>query len=503
VIIAGALILLGATALILPKVGSEFMPGTETPGFSVEIKMPEGTRLERTAETTGRIENIISELLGDKIRLIYSHAGITTTTGSDESDLFRDENTSLIKVFLFEEYVHMADDAILLIENNIGSIPDIEITFTREESTLSSTIGTDEAPFVVEIRGEELETIEAITTDVKNILLNNQHLHTITTSLDEGTPEVDVVIDRFRASYYVVTVESIVSQIQSFLEGSEAGEFEDGGEIKDITVKLQEVPLADLQDLIINAGSVSVPLSELAQINIEKSPKEITRNNQVRTSYVYAMVNDNAAFDMVAREVAASLDDMTLPVDYRTVITGQELKRKESLSNLSFALVLSIILVYMVLASQFESLLHPFVIILTIPLAVVGSIWTFYAIGIPLNMMAYIGIIMLVGIAVNDSIILIDRINQLKEDGMSRYDAIIAAGAQRIRPILMTSITTILALLPLTFGFGESASLRSPMALAVIGGLVTSTILTLVVIPTVYWALDSVKDYLRKENKTL
>lgn len=174
------------------------------------------------------------------------------------------------------------------------------------------------------------------------------------------------------------------------------------------------------------------------------------------------------------------------------------------MENLTFALILSIVLVYMVLASQFESLIHPFVIILTIPLAVVGSIWTFFFMGLSLNMMAYIGIIMLVGIAVNDSIILIDRINQLKEEGLARRDAILSAGAQRIRPILMTSITTILALLPLTFGFGESSSLRSPMALAVIGGLITSTILTLIVIPCVYWALDSIKDmFVRKEVESI
>jgi HAE1 family hydrophobic/amphiphilic exporter-1 len=149
----------------------------------------------------------------------------------------------------------------------------------------------------------------------------------------------------------------------------------------------------------------------------------------------------------------------------------------------------------MVLASQFESLIHPFVILLTIPLAGVGSVWIFYLIGKPLNIMAYIGIIMLAGIAVNDSIIFIDRINQLRQEGRKRAEAIIEAGSQRIRPIIMTSLTTILALLPLTFGFGESASLRSPMALAVIGGLITSTLLTLMVIPCVYWALDSVKDF--------
>ena len=171
-------------------------------------------------------------------------------------------------------------------------------------------------------------------------------------------------------------------------------------------------------------------------------------------------------------------------------VVGDELRRQESMKSLTFSLILSIILVYMVMASQFESLLHPFTILLTIPLAVVGTIATFYWLQMPLNIMAIIGIIMLVGIAVNDAIILVDRINQLKRGGLARYDAIVQAGQQRIRPILMTSITTVLALLPLTFGFGESASLRAPMAWAVVGGLVTSTLLTLVVIPCVYAVID-------------
>ena len=161
--------------------------------------------------------------------------------------------------------------------------------------------------------------------------------------------------------------------------------------------------------------------------------------------------------------------------------------------NLGFALILSIVLVYMVMASQFESLIHPFTILLTIPLALVGTIFTFFIFGKTMNMMAVIGIIMLGGIAVNNAIILVDRINQLMAGGLDRKSAIVQAGQQRIRPILMTSLTTILGLLPLTIGFGESASLRSPMALAVIGGLTTSTLLTLVVIPCVFDVIDRLK----------
>jgi HAE1 family hydrophobic/amphiphilic exporter-1 len=194
------------------------------------------------------------------------------------------------------------------------------------------------------------------------------------------------------------------------------------------------------------------------------------------------------------------LKSVPLPVDYKMEFTGEELKRKESLSNLSFALILSLILVFMVLAAQFESVIQPFVIMLTIPLAGVGTVLIFFLSGNTLNMMAYIGIIMLGGISVNNAILLIDRINQLRESGMQKKEAIILAGRQRFRPIIMTSITTILALLPLTIGIGESASLRAPMALAVIGGLFSSTLLTLVVIPCVYWKLDSFSNWVRGEN---
>jgi HAE1 family hydrophobic/amphiphilic exporter-1 len=245
---------------------------------------------------------------------------------------------------------------------------------------------------------------------------------------------------------------------------------------------------------MITAGSVKVPLSELADVRTVVSPREITRRNQSRTCYIYAMVKSDIAFDRVVKEAETSLKAVALPTDYKIEFTGEELKRKESMSNLSFALILSLILVYMVLAAQFESIIQPFVIMLTIPLAGVGTVLIFAILGKTLNMMAYIGIIMLGGIAVNNAIILIDRINQLRENGLNKKAAIILAGTQRIRPILMTSLTTILALLPLTIGIGESASLRAPMALAVIGGLVSSTLLTLVVIPCVYWVFESLSD---------
>jgi HAE1 family hydrophobic/amphiphilic exporter-1 len=496
-----SVILMVVTGFLLPRLGSEFMPKSESAEFTIELKLPEGTSLARTFSTTAKTEGIIRDLLGQKIKMIYCQSGADNTSTISQSATVKGENTASLKVILNNEFASMTEEAIGLTGNYLKTIPDMEVSFTRDETALQSSLGTTGAPFALEISGKEYSELERILNESKAILVNNKGLNNITTSMDEGTPEVEVAIDRFKTSYYNVTVDNVINQIKSYLEGSSAGSFEKDGELKDITIKLGDLSLHQLKDLMITAGSVKVPLSELALIKTIVSPREITRRNQSRTCYIYAMINGNMAFDQVIKEAAASLKAVSLPTDYKLEFTGEELKRKESMSNLSFALILSLILVFMVLAAQFESVIQPFVIMLTIPLAGVGTVLTFLIFGQTLNMMAYIGIIMLGGIAVNNAIILIDRINQLRENGLNKKEAIVLAGSQRIRPILMTSLTTILALLPLTIGLGDSASLRAPMALAVIGGLVSSTLLTLIVIPCVYWFFDSLSEAITGRKK--
>jgi HAE1 family hydrophobic/amphiphilic exporter-1 len=318
-------------------------------------------------------------------------------------------------------------------------------------------------------------------------------LFNVQSSVEEGAPEVEIFVDRVRAGMYNIDINTVISQLQDQLEGRNAGQLEREGEMRDITIKVPEKGLNEIRELTITANDQVFRLSEIADISYGVAPKEIYRKNQNRIGKVTANMEKGVALDHIANTIRQETADINLPPDYRIMVTGEEEKRQESMDSLSFALLLSIVLVYMVMASQFESLIHPFTILLTIPLAVVGSILIFFALNKTFNIMALIGLIMLAGIAVNNSIILVDRINQLIREGLDRKTAILQAGQQRIRPIFMTSITTILALLPLTFGFGESASLRSPMALAVIGGLVTSTLLTLVVIPCVYDILDRIK----------
>ena len=489
-----SILILAASGFLVPRLGSEFMPRSESAEFTVKLRLPEGTSLERTNNTAVRTEEIIRSLLGEKVRLIYTQSGSDNNSSLSLTAGSKGENTASLKVILKDEFAFETENAISQVQAYLGTIPDIEVSFSREETALQSSLGTTEAPFALEISGKDFPEMERILRESESILKENKGLSNITTSLDEGTPEVEVEIDRFKTSYYGVTVESVINQIKGYLQGVSAGTFEKDCELKDITIKLGDISLSQLNDLIITAGNVKVPLSEIARVRTITSPREITRRNQSRTAYIYAMTGKDQPLDKIIREAEASLGSVALPSDYKLEFTGEELKRRESMSNLTFALILSLVLVFMVLASQFESIIQPFVVMLTIPLAGVGTVLTFFILGKPLNMMAYIGIIMLAGIAVNNAIILIDRINQLRESGTPKREAIVQAGAQRIRPILMTSLTTILALVPLTIGIGESASLRSPMALAVIGGLFSSTILTLIVIPCVYWVFDSFSD---------
>ncbi|HEX2969673.1 MAG TPA: efflux RND transporter permease subunit [Bacteroidales bacterium] len=502
IVLLTAVVLLIISGLLVPRLGSEFMPKSESAEFTIDLKLPEGTDLLRTASTTGKIETVIKEIFGDSLSMVYSISGPDNNSALDQETGIKGENTASIKVILKKEFSTGTENAVSLIGNYLNSLPDIETSFRRQVTSVQSSTGTSGAPFSLEISGKEFPEIERIMNESKSILSDNNGLFNITTSIDKGTPEVEVAIDRFKASYYGVTVESIINQVKGYLDGSSAGNFEYSGELKDVTIRLGNLSLHQLNDLLINAGNVKVPLSELAAIRTVISPGEITRRNQVRTCYIYANLMPGVPFDKAIRNAGESLKQVVLPIDYKLEFTGEEMKRRESNENLTFALILSLVLVFMVLAAEFESLIQPFVIMLTIPLAGVGTILTFFILGKPLNMMAYIGIIMLGGIVVNNAILLIDRINQLRETGIARKEAIALAGSQRIRPILMTSLTTILALLPLTFGIGESASLRAPMALAVVGGMVSSTLLTLVVLPCVYLVFDILSDRITGKSRS-
>jgi hydrophobic/amphiphilic exporter-1 (mainly G- bacteria), HAE1 family len=439
------------------------------------------------------METMIRELLGDDIQSVYSKIGPSTGTSESVTSVYEGENTAQVKVVLKPKGKYVASKVVEAIAKWYAENPQFEVTFSQDETALQSILGTQDAPLVVEVRGLDLNEIKKITKEVETSIKGIPGLYNFQTNVEGGYPEINVVVDRFRAGSYNLSVTEIVNQVTAKLQGQNAGQMDKDGELKDITIHVPKIGVAALGDMIIKNGTSVIRLYEVAKLESSVAPTEIYRRNQSRIGKVMAEIYKDKPLDMIVAEVQAKIAPMVLPADYSIKIAGEEQKRQESMSNLRFALLLSVILVYMVMASQFESLVHPLVVLFTIPFAIVGTIILFFVLGQTFNIMALIGIIMLGGIAVNDSIILIDRINQLRILGLEKRQAISLGSQQRLRPILMTSIITIIALLPLTFGFGESASLRSPMAYAVIGGMVTSTLLTLFVIPCVYDLMTSNK----------
>lgn len=501
-VIIVATILLGLAALLVPRVGTEFMPKNETREFSISVKMPEGTRLQRTSAAVENMETMIRETLGDHLESIYCQIGPSTGMLTSQNALFEGENTANIKIILKPDTKFGSSSAIQTISQSMAISPDMTIKFVQDQTALGGIMGTDEAPLVIEIQGEDLQIIEDLSNQVKTAVAGIPELYNLEASMEGGSPEVEVVIDRLRAGIFNMSVSNVVGQIQNQLTGKTSGTIEKGGEMQDITLRFPDKGLSDLPDMELKNGTQVVRISEIATIREGQSPKEIFRRNQIRIGKITAYMNKDIALDKMVTKVNQAISGIAVPLEYKIKITGEEEKRQESMNSLSFALLLSIVLVFMVLAAEFESLVHPFTILTTIPFAIVGSILTFYMLGQTLNIMAAIGIIMLIGIAVNHAIILVDRILQIQKEGVPRIEAIKMAGQQRIRPILMTKLTTILAMIPLTIGFGESVSLRAPMAIAVIGGLVTSTIMSLIVIPCVFEVIDSFRVRFSKNDIT-
>jgi len=488
IVIAVSLALLVGSAMLIPYIGAEFLPRSESKAFSISVKMPEGTRMERTDAVVGNLETLLHTVSGDSLCTIYSHVG----QGSSQNEVFEGEHTAIIKVILSDNSPVPPETVIERFVDATTNIEGLELTFKQDDNSLGQLFGEEDAPIVVEVKGDDLDEIASITDEVLPRLAQVEGIFNIKSAMADGAPELTVNIDRTMAGINNITVNTVIQQIQQRLQGRDVGKMDYKGEMRDIVIKAPDVTVRDLQDIVIRNGSVEYLLREIATITTTQAPKEIFRRNQNHINKITADKDAASSLNKVAQQIRDAVADVNLSPEYSINVTGEEEQREESMNSLMWALILSVILVYMVLASQFESLLHPFTILLTIPLSLVGAVVLFFITGSTINIMGVIGVIMLAGIAVNNSIILVGRINQLKAD-MSLEEAIVQAGQQRIRPIIMTSLTTILALLPMSFDIGEGAAMRTSMAIAVIGGLVTSTLMSLAVIPCVYYIFEKMK----------
>lgn len=496
VVVGLAGFMLAGAVLLIPVVGTEFIPRSTENQLQVDLELAPGTPLERTEAVVAGVEARIEDALGDRVEKLFS----TANAAADRSFLIPDNedqgDKATMTLLLAGEGPARLDPetAIRLLQPHLEDLPGVKTTFRIRETSLQQTMGLTKAPVAIEIRGNELPILESLADQVSTVLNQTAGLHTVESSAQRGRPEINLRIDRLLAASFGLDIQQIGQRVKERLEGEVVSDFFSEGEDRDIRMAFPGVSRDALSNIPIETSDgVQLRLKDVAVLDEDVGPTTIQRRNQVRIVTVTAYLDEGVTLSRVISQINRQMAALPLPTGYRIQVAGAEENRQDSFNQLQFALLLSIVLVYMVMASLFESLLHPFTILLTLPLAGVGVVFTFFLAGEPFSVMALIGVVMLGGIAVNDSIVLVDYINRLRYGGARLREAVVQAARDRLRPILMTSMTTILALLPLTIGLGEGARLRAPMALAVIGGLVTSTLLTLVVIPAVYELVENMR----------
>ncbi len=493
VLIGTALLILVGTGYIARALQTEFIPREDQGLFQIDLTLPEGSRVELSDQVALHAKKIVESVGGTDVAHVYARVGLDPARVSGAGDP-TGPNRATLSVALQAERSRNVSELVHDLDPILSAMPDINVKYKLHETALEGVMGGQEAPIQVKVSGENLDILARITTELQARIEDLPSVYNVRTSFQGGQPEVDLAIRDEVASAFGLTTQTISRTLERQLSGEVAGELSKDQRTRDIRVKYRDIDLRELQTMRVEGSDGAVlTLGDIADLNIIEGPREILRENQRRVGRVTGYLTEGRVLSEAIDEIRTAMQAMAVPAGYRMAIGGEERERQASFESLKFALMLSIVLVYMVMASLFESTLHPFTVMFSVPLAGVGAVFGFYLLGEPLSVMAYIGIIMLGGIAVNDAIVLVDRINQLRQEGLTLREAVLQGGQDRLRPIMMTSATTILALLPMALGFGEGAKLRAPMAIAVIGGLVTSTLMTLIVIPTMYELIDRLR----------
>ncbi|AHM55664.1 nodulation protein NolG [Peptoclostridium acidaminophilum DSM 3953] len=473
-----------ASVISVAFVGGEFFPKEDQGQFTVTIETPFGTSLEDSDAYVQRIEEIVEG--------IPEREKVFSNVGSTEGFSLTASNSSTVNVMLVnqKDRKRSTEEIVEDVREKAQGIAGAKITVTEASSM---GMGPTGSAIEIEIRGDDIDTLKAIGADIEEIVKKVPGTAEVSSSTKEGDPEVRVSIDRNRASHYGITASEAASALEASVEGVKATTLKTGSDEIDVNVSMNDRvkdSVENMKQILISSNSgTSVALGQIADIDYGNSPTQITRINQTRTVSVGSQLSGRD-LKSVTDEIESKLSGYQLPAGYSYEFKGQQQDMMEAFSSLFLALLLSIVIVYMILASQFESLIHPLTVMLSVPFALSGGFLALFLTGRALSVPAFIGVIMLSGIVVNNAIVLVDYINQLRSRGMDRQDAVVKAGFTRFRPILMTTMTTLLGLLPLALGIGEGAATQAPMATVVIGGLALSTLLTLAFIPVVYTIFD-------------
>ncbi|HYF93017.1 MAG TPA: efflux RND transporter permease subunit [Symbiobacteriaceae bacterium] len=460
--------------------GFEFIPRTDTGEFRINVRMPPGTRLEETEKAMSRAVDAVGQL--PELRQMYVAVG---SVGDPWSTRGGATNEGYVVGALVDQ--HQRERGLEEIMEDLRE--KVVIPGARVTVDASGMLDPGGVPIEVEIRGDDLTVLESLANHAAAEIAQVAGAREVRTSIDEGLPEVQVKVDRARAAAYGLSPSQIAVAVQSAVKGQAVSKYRSGGKEFDILLRATEEARNDvdaLAQLPISAGyGQAVPLGDVATLKRAVGPTVVEREDRARVVRITGQIHGRD-LGSVMDDVKARVGRIAMPPGYAVTYGGENAEMEDAFGGLLQALLFSIALVYLTMAAQFESWLHPFVIMFTVPLCFSGVFGSLILTGRSLDISGMIGVILLVGIVVDNAIVMIDHVNQLRREGRSVYDALKEGCPTRLRPVLMTTLCTLLGLFPLALGYSQGSDLQAPMATVVIGGMTISTLLTLVVIPVVY-----------------
>lgn len=495
VTIAISIAMFVVSVLMVVSVGAEFFPATDQGMINVTVSLPAGSEIEQVDDVLKEVQTSVQEI--PEVVSVFTSAGSGGTMG-----IGGDSGAGTMTVILSDlnERDRSAKEISDEIRKITKDVPGAEISVSES----SMMMGMSSGAISISVKGDDIDTLRNIGNDFKDIIEKVDGTREVTTSYEDGIPQVQIIADRGIASQYGLTTAQIGSSVRGVLSGSNVTKFKIDGDEIDVVLKGdnmygQSMSLLGMLPVPTPAGS-DVPLSEIAEIKVEKGPISITRENQIRVLTVSGSVVGRDV-QSVSSEIEGLLKQYEMPSGYSYAFGGETEQIEETFADLAMVMLVAIVLVYMIIAAQFESLIQPLSIMFSVPLALSGGFIGLFVTGLPLNVIGIIGLIILVGIVVNNAIVLVDYINNRRSKGEERNAAIMKAGPIRIRPIMMTALTTILGLVPMAMGIGEGAELTQSMGVVVIGGLSLSTVLTLVVVPVMYTIFDDITAFFKRKFK--
>jgi len=478
------LVLAGSLTLI-PLIGTEMMPETDEGEIRINIEMEVGSRLSLLHSTALKVEEILKKELPEAENMITFLGGAGWR--------FSGSHVGEIRIGLVEQSKRdrSSQEIAAELRRKLNNIPGATIRTRAGQGLFILRIGTSDGDRVeVEIRGYDLDVASALAERVQSIVDNVEGVGDARISRETGVPEEMIIVDRAKAESMGVSVSGVANAIQTVLSGSRAGNFRDGGDEYAILVKLKDaevMPLNELLDITISGqGGVPVVLRNLVGLQSGFGPISIERKDQERIITISTDLTHRDLSSVIA-DIREELSLMPLPQGFSITFGGDYEEQQKAFNELGIGLFLALILVYMVMACLYESLRDPFIVMFSVPLAIIGVVLMLFLTNTTFNIQSYIGCIMLGGILVNNAILLVAQTNMVRKEGkLEMFAAIQEVGRRRLRPILMTALTTIFGLLPLALGVGEGGEAQAPMARAIIGGLASSTLITLVFVPVMY-----------------